>query len=50
MSDETIKDLLRKLNKGTGKNLIFKNSVSENVELAKVWIWKKGEYCKNRRN
>lgn len=44
MSDETIRDLLRKLNKGTGKNLIFKNSIGENVELAKVWIWKRGEY------
>lgn len=44
MNDETIRDLLRKLNKRTGKNLIFKNSIGENVELAKVWIWKMGEY------
>lgn len=44
MRDDTIRDLLRKLNKGTGKDLIFKNSICENVEIAKVWIWKKGEY------
>lgn len=44
MSDETIKELLRKLNKGISKNLIFKNSIGGNVEIAKVWIWKKGEY------
>jgi hypothetical protein len=44
MSDDTIRNLLRKLNKGAGKDLIFKNSIGENVELAKVWIWMKGEY------
>lgn len=44
MSDDTIRNLLRKLNKGTGKNLIFKNSIGGNVEFAKVWIWKRGLY------
>jgi hypothetical protein len=44
MRDETIRDLLRKLNNGKGKDLIFKNSIGENVELAKVWIWMGGEY------
>ncbi|UZD22970.1 hypothetical protein [Algoriphagus halophytocola] len=49
MSDDTIKDLLRKLNSGKGKNIVYRNSIGGNVEIAKVWIWKKGEYiCKNQ--
>lgn len=44
MRDETIRSLLKNLNKGKGRNLIFKNSIGENVEYAKVWIWQKGEY------
>lgn len=44
MSDDTIKDLLRKLNSGKGKNIVYRNSIGGNVEVAKVWIWKKGEF------
>jgi hypothetical protein len=44
MSDETILALLKNLNKGKGRNLIFKNSIGGNVEYAKVRIWKKSEY------
>jgi hypothetical protein len=44
MSDETIIALLKNLNKGKGRNLIFKNSIGDNVEYAKVWIWQKGEF------
>lgn len=44
MRDETIMALLKNLNKGKGRNLIFKNSIGENVEYAKVWIWQKSEY------
>lgn len=44
MRDETIMAFLKKLNKGKSRNLIFKNSIGENVEYAKVWIWQRGEY------
>lgn len=44
MGDDTIKALLKNLNKGNSRNLIFKNSIGENVEYAKVWIWQRGEY------
>jgi len=49
MSDDSIKDLLRKLNSGKGKNIVYRNSIGGNVEIAKVWIWKNGGYiCKNQ--
>lgn len=44
MSDDTIRDLLRKLNFGKGKNIVYRNSIGGNVEIAKVWIWKSGGY------
>lgn len=44
MSDDTIKDLLRKLNSGKGKNIVYRNSIGDNVEIAKVWICKNREY------
>lgn len=44
MSDDTIRDLLRKLNSGKGKNIVYRNSIGGNVEIAKVWIWKGREY------
>lgn len=44
MSDDTIRDLLRKLNSGKGKNIVYRNSIGGNVEIAKVWVWKGSEY------
>ncbi|WP_373496205.1 hypothetical protein [Aquiflexum sp.] len=44
MRDETIMAFLKNLNKGKSRNLIFKNSIGENVEYAKVWIWQRGKY------
>ncbi|WP_194972535.1 hypothetical protein [Aquiflexum lacus] len=44
MRDETIRDLLRNLNKGKGKNLVFKSSIGGNIEFAKVWIYQKNGF------